>query len=176
MAPDNKRVSERFNLELPVNLKVNNPVEPRAKLKLKTRNISSTGALVSTDMPLAVGTTLEIDIDIPLEALRAMKGDKAKVALKGEVVRVSGRGTALSFDKDCEFQYVSEEKAQDVSGLTQREKEILDLIATGFSNQQIADELFISPHTVKTHLHNIFKKINVKRRLQAALWAAQNLR
>ncbi len=176
MSPNNKRVSERFNLELPVNLKVNNPVEPRANLALKTRNISSTGALISTDLPLAVGTTLEIDIDIPLEALRSMKGNKAKVALKGEVVRVSGRGTALSFDKDCEFQYVSEENAQDVSGLTQREVEILDLIATGFSNQQIADELFISPHTVKTHLHNIFKKINVKRRLQAALWAAQNLR
>lgn len=176
MSPNNKRVSERFNLELPVNLKVNNPVEPRTKLKLTTRNISSTGALISTDLPLAVGTTLEIDIDIPLEALRSMKGNKAKVALKGQVVRVSGKGTALSFDKDCEFQYVSEEKTQDVSGLTQREVEILDLIATGFSNQQIADELFISPHTVKTHLHNIFKKINVKRRLQAALWAAQNLR
>ncbi len=68
MSPNNKRVSERFNLELPVNLKVNNPVEPRAKLKLTTRNISSTGALISTDLPLAVGTTLEIDIDIPLEA------------------------------------------------------------------------------------------------------------
>ncbi|HCY85736.1 MAG TPA: hypothetical protein DHV36_11430 [Desulfobacteraceae bacterium] len=104
-----------------------------------------------------------------------MKGDKAKVALKGQVVRVSGRGTALAFDKDCEFQYVSEEPGNDDTGLTRREKEILDLIASGFSNQQIADELFISPHTVKTHLHNIFKKINVKRRLQAALWAAENL-
>ncbi len=175
MSPNNKRGSERFNLELPVNLRVNDPGVAKAKLKLKTRNISSTGALISTDLPLAVGTTLEIDIDIPLEALKAIKGDKAKVALKGEVVRVSGRGTALAFGTDCEFQYVSEEQNQDNSGLTRREIEILDLIADGFSNQQIADELFISPHTVKTHLHNIFKKINVKRRLQAALWAAKNL-
>lgn len=172
---DNKRESERFNLELPVNLKINDPEARNAELQLKTCNISSTGALISADLPLAVGTTLEIDIDIPLEALKALKGDKAKVALKGEVVRISGSGTALAFDKDCEFQYVSEEEKKDASGLTNREKEILDLIAAGLSNQQIADELFISPHTVKTHLHNIFKKINVKRRLQAALWAAKHL-
>ncbi len=175
MSPNNKRGSERFNLELPVNLSVKDPETRKARLKLKTSNISSTGALISTDLPLAVGTTLEIDIDIPLEALRSLKGDKAKVALKGEVIRVSGRGTALAFGTDCEFQYVSEEQTPDDSGLTRREREILDLIASGFSNQQIADELFISPHTVKTHLHNIFKKINVKRRLQAALWAAENL-
>jgi DNA-binding CsgD family transcriptional regulator len=175
MTPNNKRGSERFNLELPVSLRVKDPAVRKAKLKLKTSNISSTGALISTDLPLAVGTTLEIDIDIPLEALKAVKGDKAKVALKGEVVRVSGHGTALAFGTDCEFQYISEEKNPDNTGLTRREREILDLIADGFSNQQIADELFISPHTVKTHLHNIFKKINVKRRLQAALWAAKNL-
>lgn len=175
MSTDNKRGSERFNLELPVNLKVNNPGTQKAKLSLKTENISSSGALISADLPLAVGTTLEIDIDIPLEALKALKGDRAKVALKGEVVRISGRGTALAFGKDCEFQYVAEDQNADPSGLTRREVEILDLIAAGYANQQIADELFISPHTVKTHLHNIFKKINVKRRLQAALWAAKNL-
>ena len=176
MSTENKRGSERFNLELPVNLKVTDPKTRKASLKLKTENISSSGALISADLPLAVGTTLEIDIDIPLEALKALKGDHAKVALKGEVVRISGRGTALAFGRDCQFQYVFQEAEDDASGLTDREKEILDLIAAGYSNQQIADELFISPHTVKTHLHNIFKKINVKRRLQAALWAAQNLK
>ena len=59
--------------------------------------------------------------------------------------------------------------------LTARETEILTLIAAGTKNEQIADQLCISPHTVRTHIYNIFKKINVPNRLQAALWAVQNL-
>ena len=58
--------------------------------------------------------------------------------------------------------------------LTPREVEILAEVASGASNQAIADKLSVSPYTVKTHLHNIFKKINVPNRLQAALWAAEN--
>ena len=59
--------------------------------------------------------------------------------------------------------------------LTQREKEILAVIAIGYTNDEIANKLCISPHTVKTHIYNIFQKIDVATRLQAALWAAENL-
>jgi DNA-binding NarL/FixJ family response regulator len=61
------------------------------------------------------------------------------------------------------------------NALTIREMEILSLVSTGAKNQQIAAELFISPHTVKTHMYNIFRKIGVDTRLNATLWAAQNL-
>jgi len=64
---------------------------------------------------------------------------------------------------------------EDGTVLTPREIEILAMIALGAKNEQIADELFISPNTVRTHIYNIFKKINVPNRLQAALWAAKNL-
>lgn len=59
--------------------------------------------------------------------------------------------------------------------LTLREKEILEIIAMGSSNEETASNLCISPNTVKTHLYNIFKKIGVPNRLQAALWAVKNL-
>ena len=59
--------------------------------------------------------------------------------------------------------------------LTPREIEIISMVAAGAMNEEIAEELYISPNTVKTHIYNIFKKINVPNRLQAALWAAKNL-
>ena len=63
----------------------------------------------------------------------------------------------------------------DTIGLTRREIEILAMVAVGARNDEIADKLCISPHTVKTHIYNIFKKIGVPNRLQAALWAAKYL-
>ncbi len=62
-----------------------------------------------------------------------------------------------------------------VTILTVREQEILGLISVGQSNQDISDKLFISLSTVKTHISNIYKKINTTNRVQAILWAADNL-
>lgn len=64
----------------------------------------------------------------------------------------------------------------DTSGLTQREKDILNKLRVGASNVEIARLLFISENTVKTHLYNLFRKIAVKNRTQAVTWANENLR
>ena len=54
-----------------------------------------------------------------------------------------------------------------VESLTNREMEALDLLAKRLSNKEIAEELFISPDTVKKHLNNIYGKLNVNSRRQA---------
>jgi two-component system, NarL family, response regulator LiaR len=53
------------------------------------------------------------------------------------------------------------------SNLSPRELDVLELMAGGLTNQEIADQLFISLPTVKTHTSNIYQKLNVKRRTQA---------
>ena len=57
---------------------------------------------------------------------------------------------------------------------TKREREILKLIASGCSNKEIGEKLFISEKTVKNHITGIFDKIDVKDRTQAALYAIKN--
>ncbi|MFA0349303.1 LuxR C-terminal-related transcriptional regulator [Vibrio sp. 10N.222.55.C6] len=59
--------------------------------------------------------------------------------------------------------------------LTKREQQIIKLLGDGASNTQIADTLYVSENTVKAHLHNTFKKIKVKNRLQALIWVKNNI-
>ena len=58
-------------------------------------------------------------------------------------------------------------------GLTPRELEILELMANGLSNREIAEKLFVSENTVKTHSSRVFDKLNARRRTQAVQIAKQ---
>lgn len=63
--------------------------------------------------------------------------------------------------------FVLNESALQRLGISKREHEVLELMAKGHSNQEIAEKLFISVNTVKTHLGNLFLKLEASRRTQA---------
>ena len=94
------------------------------------------------------------------EILRAVK----KVA-KGEFA------IETEFSKRVEYHRNHIELHED---LTARERDILGLLAKGYENQRIADELFISLKTVKTHVSNILSKLEVSDRTQAVVYAFQH--
>ncbi|MGO2074857.1 MAG: response regulator transcription factor [Pseudoalteromonas sp.] len=59
--------------------------------------------------------------------------------------------------------------------LTKREKAIIALMSNGSKNKEIAEELSISPHTVKTHLYSAFRKTKCRNRIELLSWAQQNI-
>lgn len=69
----------------------------------------------------------------------------------------------LAIPSDFQLDVVQLEKL----GISKREYEVLKLMAQGLSNKEIADRLFVSLNTVKTHLSNLFIKLDAKRRTQA---------
>jgi DNA-binding CsgD family transcriptional regulator len=62
----------------------------------------------------------------------------------------------------------------DSPGLTRRELEILRLVAEGHSNAQVARMLWVTEQTVKFHLSNIYRKLDVANRTEASRWAQRN--
>ncbi len=63
--------------------------------------------------------------------------------------------------------FVPDDKKRDDLGITRRELEILELVAQGLSNREIAGKLFVSENTVKTHCSRAFDKLGARRRTQA---------
>ncbi len=127
---------------------------------------------------------LDPDMEFDREALdRGLKG----IFFKNEPLGNIAKGIRAILDGDFWYsrktlsQYLWEQrtvpklKGEAAVELTAREKEVLLKIYSGKCNKDIADELCISFHTVKTHVYNIFRKIQVNSRFQATLWAAKYL-
>jgi len=122
--------------------------------------------------------------DNPTYMARAVAGGAAGYLLKGidrddliQALRiVSGGEMLLTRDELARsLRGVSEaaESADLIEPLTERELEVLRLVATGMNNREIGAVLFVAESTVKTHVEHIIGKLGVSDRVQAAVWAAR---
>ncbi|MCX7842954.1 MAG: response regulator transcription factor [Clostridia bacterium] len=96
-----------------------------------------------------------------IEAIRSVHRGQSYIQpnMTGELIKEFNRVTLNEKDKNED------------NNLTVRELEVLELIAEGMINKEIAKQLYISEKTVKNHVSNIFKKLNVSDRTQAAIYA-----
>lgn len=95
-------------------------------------------------------------------ALFAALGIWLGVKLTGRPERIVVREVPVRVDQP----FVVDKRRVEQLGVTPRELEILGLIAAGLSNREIAEKLFVSENTVKTHSSRLFDKLNARRRTQ----------
>jgi DNA-binding NarL/FixJ family response regulator len=103
-----------------------------------------------------------IDYDEMLAALRAVADGELLVDPKTLLRSLRGISENAAGSRDL------------IEPLTDREQEVLRLVATGISNRDIASVLFVAESTVKTHVEHIIGKLWVSDRVQAAVWAARH--
>lgn len=100
-----KRSMERFPIELPARIALVGEEHADAGiLELTTRDISSRGAFFKASQSIAAETPVEIDLVLPLDRLREIKGKKARVRISGTVVRAEAGGFAIRFDADYQIE------------------------------------------------------------------------
>ncbi len=147
-----------------------------AELRRYAKDENSTTRIIFFNVP----AYFELNKKFILKGVHAFfyEQDSLDIFLKGVRTILDGK---LWFSREMMTKYIFDNSSNDapskdtVGDLTERQTEILAMIAVGSTNEEIADKLCISPHTVKSHLYKIFKKINVPNRVQASLWAAKNL-
>ena len=98
-----KRAMERFNLQLLASISLLGEEREQKAIELLTKNISAGGAFFETDLPLAVGTRLEIEVILPLRETKGVEGDKALMRVVGSIIRSDEKGMAICFDKDYQI-------------------------------------------------------------------------
>lgn len=123
------------------------------------------------------------DLDVILDLLRAggtglISRDSSVSDLSRAIIAASRGEIVLPPELATQvlFALARGERKLEAPGdnLTEREQEVLSLLAKGFTNKDIAQTLILSVRTVEAHLHNIYSKLEVASRTEAALWAVNH--
>jgi two-component system nitrate/nitrite response regulator NarL len=127
-------------------------------------------ALSTADHAETMRAVSRLDDD-DVEVVEATSSEQLAEALRRYV---SGRGVLVSYTRPAQ-QYRRDPSIELlVRTLSRRERDILELITAGYSNQRIAEARFLSMHTVRTHIQSILVKLGVHSKLEAAIFAVQH--
>ena len=99
-----------------------------------------------------------------LEGLRARRFGEDDLRFLGDELLDARANERVVVDR---LHFVADDLAMESLGISGREREVLELLAAGRSNKEIARELNVSPNTVKTHVSKLFEKLAVRRRTEA---------
>jgi DNA-binding NarL/FixJ family response regulator len=151
-------------------------------IRMPVQDGISATALLTPDVKVLVLTTFHLD-EYVVEALRAgasgflLKDTEA--AKLTEAIRVVAAGDAIVdpavtrrlLDRFARLGSVPAADAKPLHGLTDRETDVLRLVARGLSNSEIAAELVVTETTVKTHVHHLLTKLGARDRVQLVIYA-----
>jgi DNA-binding NarL/FixJ family response regulator len=120
--------------------------------------------------PKVLVLTVHDDTDIVVQAVRGgaqgyVLKDASQEELLGAIRRVGSGNTY--FDSVVVRALLQSDDRSNENALSEREVEVLRLLASGFTNKEIAEQLFLSPDTVKTHLSHAYRKLGVSDRAHA---------
>jgi DNA-binding NarL/FixJ family response regulator len=147
--------------------------------------IQATRHLYNTmiDAPRVLVVTTFGNDDYVYEALRAGASGfllkRARPAEVVEAIRVVARGESLLFPTALQKLVIAhagrpDPRGLDAAGLTERESEVLRLMAAGLSNTEISEHLFVTVETVKTHVRSVLAKLDARDRTQAVIAAYES--
>jgi DNA-binding NarL/FixJ family response regulator len=141
--------------------------------------IAATEAIMAADVGIRIVVlTSYSDRDQILNALDAgavgylLKDSDPPELIAG--IRAAAEGDSPLHPKAASAVLRARAERRPLPELSEREREVLELVATGLSNQKIAAQLGISEKTVKAHLTSVFRQLGVEDRTQAAVWARQH--
>lgn len=144
---------------------------PQAKVLLFTASENKEDFIES--MKLGCCGILPKDAGATLIAKSIQKVHAGEIWLDSNTTAAVIRQFATPLDPAL-AQVAANAKPRERAQLSQREREIIVLIAQGYKNKEIAEKMFITEQTVKNHLHNVFDKLGVSDRLELALYAIHN--
>ncbi|HZS54364.1 MAG TPA: response regulator transcription factor [Bryobacteraceae bacterium] len=125
-------------------------------------------------MKLGCAGILQKDASVNMIEKSIQKVHQGEIWLDSNTTAAVFRHFSSPSDFPAAAAHVNGKLPRERAQLSQREREIIILIAQGYKNKEIAEKMFITEQTVKNHLHNVFDKLGVSDRLELALYAIHN--